>query len=476
MNIFILKRFICCFCLLPSLISAQEIWSLEKCVNHAIERSLQVEGSQLTLANTEIDINRARQSRYPTLNGNTNIGWNFGRTIDQTTNQFIIGTFLNNGFSLNSNVILFNGGRIGNTIEQSLATNKATIKDLEQTKRDISLNVATLYLNLLFAKENVQNAENQLELTNDQLLQLNKQISVGNRPENDRLDIEAQIATNEQSIIEATNNLNINLLNLKQLLRLDPDFNMDIANPGDIPLDTDPDIVVFNDLYLSSLNSQASIAANEMRVKVAELGEKIAKADFLPTLSTTGNIRTNFSNRGRTLDRIEDITTPINVTINGQSVSVGFPSQRAIFSETPYIDQITNNKSYGFAFAMTVPIYNNSNARIGLQRAKLNTERAQLNLLQTRETLKITVGQALSDAKAAKAKFLATQKTKTAQANLYNNAIKRFEIGNLNAFELTRLKTQMETASINNIIAKFDYLFRTKILDFYLGKPIVLAK
>jgi outer membrane protein len=145
---------------------------------------------------------------------------------------------------------------------------------MEQTKRDISLNVASLYLNLLFAKENLLNAENQLKLTNDQLNQLNKQIAVGNRPENDILDLQAQIATNEQAIIEARNNLMINLLNLKQFLRLDPDYNMDILNPGDVPLETDPDIVTFGELYNSALNTQPSVAANEMRVKVAHLGEK----------------------------------------------------------------------------------------------------------------------------------------------------------------------------------------------------------
>lgn len=476
MNIFKFNVFILSIIFIPAFVSGQEIWSLEKCVNHAIEKSLQVEGSQLTLSGTEIDINRARHSRYPSLSANTNVGWNFGRTIDPTSNQFVTETFFNNGFSLSSNVLLFNGGRIGNTIEQNKANNKATMKDLEQTKRDISLNVASLYLNLLFAKENLQNAENQLNLTNEQLKQLNRQISVGNRPENDRLDLEAQIATNEQTIIEAKNNLTINLLNLKQLLRLDPDFNMDIVKPGNIPLETDPDVVTFDELYLSALNTQSSVAANEMRVKVAAFGEKIAKADFLPTIGAGGSMRTNYSNKGRTLERVEEVTQPINVVINGQNVSVGFPTQRAIFSETPYLDQVNGNISYGVGLTLSVPIYNNNNARTGLQRARLNTERAQLNLLQTRETLKITVGQALSDAKAAKAKFYATEKTKTAQTNLYNNAVKRFEIGNLNAFELTRLKTQMETASINNIIAKFDYLFRTKILDFYLGKPIVLTK
>ena len=266
------------------------------------------------------------------------------------------------------------------------------------------------------------------------------------------------------------------MLNLKQLLRLDPGYDMDILTPGEMPVDTDPDIVTFSELYQSALNSQASIAANEMRVKSAQLGEKIAKAEFLPSIGAGGSLRTNYSNKGINITGYESSIIEQTVYINNQEVKVGFPQQIPQIEKSPYFDQFSDNLSYGVGVSMSIPIYNNNAAKAGLQRAQLNTERANLNLLQTKETLKITVGQALSDAKAAKARYLASERTKTAQNNLYNNAIKRFEIGNLNAFELTRLKTSMESSSINALIAKYDYLFRTKVLDFYLGKPIILAK
>ncbi|MBK9736613.1 MAG: TolC family protein [Saprospiraceae bacterium] len=262
-------------------LKAQEIWGLEKCVNHAIEKSLQVEGSLLTLDNADVDVSTSRQSRYPSLSASTNVGWNFGRTIDPTNNQFITETFFNNGFGLNSNVVLFNGSKINNSIDQSIVNVKASLKDLEQTKRDITLNVSTLYLNILFAKENLVNAERQLKLTLEQLSQLNKQISVGNRPENDVLDIEAQIAANEQSIVEAKNSHTINLLNLKQLLRLDPDYNMDIVAPKDLPFGTDPDFTSFNDLYAAAIVNQAGIAANELRLKSAELERNWPKLIYI---------------------------------------------------------------------------------------------------------------------------------------------------------------------------------------------------
>ena len=455
--------------------SAQEIWTLDKCIQRAIDKSLQIQGSDLSLRTTEIDVRQAQHSRYPNLSASTNVGWNFGRTIDPTRNEFITETFFNNGFSLNSNILLYNGGRVNNSIHQATTGNKAALKDLEQTKRDISLNVASLYLNILFAKENLQNAQNQLRQTNDQLTLLNKQITVGNSPENDRMDIEAQVAVNEQNITEAQNNLNINLLNLKQLLRIEPDENIDILAPLGLLIDTDPEIVTFDEVFASAINNQPSLQANELRIKSAQLGQKIAATDLLPTLGAGGNLRTNYSNKGVNVIGSESRIVDQEIFFNGQAATIGIPQQIPIIEQSPYFDQFKDNLSYGVGISLSIPIYNNYTAQSGVQRAKLNVERAQLNYDQTKESLKITIGQALADAKAAKSRFQATEKTKNAQTNVYNNALKRFEAGSTNVFELTRLKTQMETADINHLIAKYEYLFRTKVLDFYLGKPIKLS-
>ncbi len=452
--------------------NAQEVWGLEKCINYAIEKSLQVEGSLISLKGTEIEANTARHGRYPNLSANTNVGWNFGRTIDPTRNEFITETFFNNGFGLNSNVVLYNGNRINNNISQTLINNKAALKELDQVRRDIALNIATLYLNILFAKENLQNAQNQLVQTKDQLSLLNKQISVGNRPENDKLDLEAQMAANEQSIIESQNTLTINLLNLKQLLRLDPDFDLDVSAPGNLDFDTDPDLLTFSEVYQSALNNQSGIAASELRLKSAAIGVKMAQSDLLPTLGAGVSARTNYSNKGVSVNGFNEQIINQDIIFNGQTTTIGFPQQVPIFEKTPYFNQVSDNLSYAVGISMNIPIYNNNLTRAGVQRAKLNTQQADLNYIQLKESLKITVGQALADAKAAKSRYQASSKTLQAQTNLYENAVKRFEIGNLNAFELTRLKTQMETSTVNQLIAKYDYLFRTKILDFYLGRPI----
>lgn len=454
---------------------AQEIWSLEACIRQAVDKSLATRSSMINVENATIDKSQAKHARFPVVSASTNVGWNFGRTIDPTRNEFITETFFNNGAAVNANVLLYGGNRINNAIRQAELSKQASVQDLEQVKRDISLNVASIYLNILFSKENLLNAEKQLAITKNQADQLKKLIEVGNRPENDILDLESQLALNEQSVTEAKNNLELNFLNLKQLLRLEPSYRMDIVSPENIVIDSDPDMIVYDELLKSAVAMQPSVSAAESRLRGAMLGEKLAYSSFLPSLVGFGSLRSNYSNRGI---RIKDYRNEIveqEIILNNQPITIGFNQQIPNFETTPYVDQFRDNLSYGFGVSLNIPIYNNNTARASWQRAKLGTESALLNQTQVLETLKITVGQALADAKAAKARYLAAEKSRNAQNNLFNNATKRFEIGNLNTFELTRIKTQLETVTTNALIARYEYIFRSKVIDFYLGKPIIFV-
>ncbi|MBK9254025.1 MAG: TolC family protein [Saprospiraceae bacterium] len=457
-------------------IFGQEFWSLQKCIDYALEKNLQIESSDVAVRLSEIGINQAKHDRYPNLSLNTNVGWNFGRSIDPTRNEFITETFFNNGFTLSSGFTIYNGNRINNTISQSITDKKAAERDLDQVKRDIILNVASLYLSVLFEQENFRNAEVQLEQTKTQLSQIERLIEVGNRPENDRLDFESQIALNEQNLVNASNNFTMAILRLKQLLRLDPNTPFRPINPGNILVETDPDLVSFDELYLAALKSQPSVAASELRLQSAALGEKIAASAFYPTLGGRVSMNTNFSNKGIRLLGYETRQIEQTVTVNGTPVVIGSEQQVPILEQSPYAAQIDNNRSYGVGVGLSIPIYNNNLARNAVQRAKLGVINADLNLTQQKENLKITVGQAHADAKAAKARLNAANKSLMAQNNLYDNAQKRFDNGTQNTFELVRIKSLVESAEINALIAKYDYLFRLKVLDFYLGKPLKLGE
>jgi outer membrane protein len=370
---------------------------------------------------------------------------------------------------------VYNANRINNTIKQSGLENRAAGQDLEQLKRDVALNVSTFYLNILFAKESIANAQKQIAQTRNQQALLEKQILVGNRPENDRMELEAQLATNEQTLVEAENQLSIGVLNMKQLLRMSPDEPFDIVVPDALQPTTDPDLLPFNTLLASALGTQPGVAAREWQWKSAVLGEKIAASQLYPSLAVGGNLRSNYSNKGFRISGYDSQVINQSVFINGQEVTVGFPQNIPQFEETPYANQFRDNLSYGVFVNMSIPIYNNYSARLGVQRAKINRESALLNFEQAKESLKMTAGQALNDAKVAKARFNAAEKARNAQTNLYTNALKRFDNGGLNTFELTRLKTQLESAEISYLMARYEYIFRTRVLDFYLGKGISLS-
>lgn len=453
-------------------VQAQEEWSLRRCVEHAIENNLTVKQAEINVDFAEIDQTQAKHNRYPSLNFGTGMNFNFGRTIDPISNEFIARNFISNNISLSSGVTIFNGFRISNAIKRSDIDKKASEYDLEQSKRDISLTVANTYLNALFADENLAIAKSQLSTSQEQLVQTQRLIDAGVRPKNESLDILAQIANNEQMVIGAENSKEIALLGLKQLLRLDPDVSMVLTAPSDINVESNPDILTFTEVYNSALQAQYNVKAADMRVESAHLGEKIAKAGLLPNLSLGGSIGSNYSNQGKRVD--EFITQRVDQTIffNGTQAVIGTDQDIPILSDNPYFNQLDENLSYGFGFSLNYPIYNNYSNKLGVERAKLGILNAQNQMEQVKDGLKTTVQQALADAKASKRKLNAAEKSVEAQTASFNNAEKRFNAGTINTFEYVTIKNALFEAEVNAVLSKYEYLFAMKVLDFYMGKPI----
>jgi len=210
---------------------AQEVWTLEKCVNYALENNLGIKQSQLVFEQSLLSQELSRNARYPTLNGSSNLVNQFGRTIDPVSNTFSRDVILSQTLGLNASAIIYNGGRINNSIKQSKLDAMAARQDLLQNKNDIALTVATSYINTLFAKERTENAKQQLALTAIQIENTKKLIQAGALPANDILELEAQEALNQQTIIQQENAANLALLNLKLLLQLPADQEFEIVDP-----------------------------------------------------------------------------------------------------------------------------------------------------------------------------------------------------------------------------------------------------
>lgn len=451
----------------------QDTWDLQRCISHAQNSSLTIQQANIAVDQAEINKKMAQHRKYPSLNGSSNLSWNFGRTIDPTSNQFNTETFFSNTISLNTGVVLYNGGRIKNLVKQSEIDQKAAVEDANTSKRNIAINVASLYLNVLFAKDNMRIAATQYDLAVEQLSQINKFIAAGSRPANDRLDIEAQITEAEQTKVQSENIYEINVLNLKQQLRLAPDAPFDIVTPpSSINVSTDPDLLTFDEVFSQGLNNQPNIKASEYRQESALLDEKIAKSAFLPTLTLIGNLGTNYSNKGISIDGFYVERVNSNVFLNNIPTILGEDNIVPITSKAKYFSQLESNVSYGVGFGLSVPIYNNYTNKGNVEIAKLGIENAKINNEQLKENFKIEVQQAIADARAAKRAYQVAEKNTAAQAAAFDNAQKRFDLGAISTYDYNNVLRAKENADINLLIAKYDYIFKTKIIDFYLGRPL----
>jgi len=378
----------------------QEVWSLEKCILHSQDASIAVNQAEILVDQAEIELNQSRQNRLPNLSGSANSNWNFGRTIDPTSNEFVTETFFSNNFSLNAGVSLFEGFRINNRIKQSKLDLEATRNETEQTRRNIALQVASNYLNVLFAKENIEVSRGQLALNRQQLEQTQKQINAGTLAESERLNLEAQVAQSEQALIVSENNLDISILQLKQVLRLDPGYNLDVEAPEGISIETDPDMISFEEAYTMALKNRPDLVGQDLRVQSADIGIKLAKGSLYPSIRIGGSLGSAYSNQARQIVGEETVDFTNRVTINSPDPNFPFTDlpldittegQVPITNKPSYTTQLDNNLSYGFGVGVSIPIYNNGATRNNIQRAKLNAENQELQYDQLLENLPLVL-------------------------------------------------------------------------------------
>ena len=458
--------------------SGQEVWSLEKCVQHAWENSLTVEQARINLDVDKINANEARHSRYPNLNFNTNWGLNFGRAINPSTNNFESenSSFISNG--LQGGITVFAGNRINNSIRQSDLNVEASTFDIRQAEYDLALNVALAYINVLFAEENLANAESQLELTQEQLDQVDKLIDAGVRPANERYDILAQIALEEQNIVQTRNTREINMLNLKNLLLLDPGFEMNIEKPAiDLVNQERLELQDFDAVYQAALGSQPGMQAADLRLRSAELDVDLARGSMFPTLSVGGSVGTNYSNL------FELPTGFINQRVKpfSEVFIEGYPMEFEVADQIPtefervgFFDQYDQNLGYGVSATLSVPLYNNLQARSAKDRAELNILRTKTQTEELKQTLKTNVQNAIAEARAARESLTATEKSLEASEIALSNAQKRYDLGAINTFDFISAKNRMDQAQVSHSIAKYDYLFKVKVIEYYMGRGMQL--
>ncbi|MBX2891310.1 MAG: TolC family protein [Saprospiraceae bacterium] len=460
-------------------VRAQEVWSLERCILYAQENNLSVKQAEANVKTALLSERQAKAARLPNVSASFNAGEQFGRTIDPTTNQFSTVATGFNSVSLNAGVGLFNGGFIHHSTRQASWDAQASRADAEQTTNTLALQIAQAYLNILLFEEQLKNAQKRVATSTEQLNATQKLIDAGNLPAADRFNILAQIAQGEQAAVQAQNSVELAYLSLKQLLQLEPDFDLRIERPTiSVPADAAPEALTLTPIYNVALGTQPNVRAADFRIKSAEEGVYVAKSAYWPSVSLFANLTSNYSTRfldfqnGTFLG--QELSPPIPVRINNEDAFIQQFVSRFEYDKIPYLKQMDQNFGQGVGLNISIPIYQNGRTRLSVERARLNVLNAQLQQNQTRQQLKNDIQTAIANARAARKQLDAAQKTFDATKIAYENTEKRHQLGAVNTLDLTTARNNLDIAENDLTVARFDYLFKLKILDFYEGKPITL--
>jgi len=468
-------------CFFATGLSAQDggPWTLERAVEYALTNNLQVKRLDNLAEIARLNQDQAYKARLPTASGSTNVGAQFGRTIDPVTNDFESRTIGFQGYGLNAGVTLYNGGLIKNNLRQSEVNLAAAKMDAKVTANNIGLQVANNYLNIVLLREQLTNSRAQLALTTDQLSNTDRLIEAGSVPAAQRYDLLAQRANNERTIVDLENQVEMATLTLKILLELDFDEEFIIATPD---LDPGRDALFegydLEKVYASARGVQPTVAAAELRRESVAIGIDIAKASMRPTVSLFGSLSTNYSTVAK--DFANPVIGPVNPTL-GPAVPVVINGEDALlsqFSANPtvsfnnlgYFSQLDQNFGQSLGLAVNVPIYSQGRNKINVQRGEVQHLIAGLDIQQAENQLRNDVELALTNLRGAQQTYRAAEASEEASRLAYENVQRLFRAGAANSLDLVTATNRFEQARTELTRSKFQLIFNRQVIRFYLGQ------
>jgi len=417
-----------------------KVWTLKECVNYALENNISIKQSELDKNIATQDVVAAKWNFSPNINASASQNYNFGSSIDISGGRSSA-NYRSNNFGINSSVTLFNGFANIHTLKQAEIGAQAQDAALAKMKNDISLNVVNAYLQILFAKEQLKVAQSQLEISEGEVNRITELVNAGVIPEGNLLNIKATQATDNQSLIEAKNSFSMASLQLAQLLQLK---EMDIT-VEEISVDATNQSILSNDvkeIYTKANESFPEIQLAELNIKSAEESIKIAKANYYPSLTLSYGFNTIYQHRQ------------------------GYPDF------VSFNNQLNDNLGHSVVFSLNIPIFNRYQFRTNINKAKINQEKIQYNLeserLRLRETIQTAYTDALSSSKSYDAAIISVE----ALDKSFNYDLVKFQEGAINSFEFNQTKNNLLSAQSQLIRAKYDFVFKLKVLEFYFGQPI----
>ncbi|MCC7301532.1 MAG: TolC family protein [Bacteroidia bacterium] len=447
-------------------------WSLKQCIDYALQHNLTIKQSELNLKVADINYLQSKMNVLPTLNGNISHINNYGRTIDPFTNQFATDAVLSQNFSLSSSLLLFNGLQNYNTIGEQKYNLLASKEDHRKMLNDISLSIATAYLQILLAEELLSIADAQAGITKLQVDRTKKLVEAGSLAKSFLFEIEAQYATEELNRVNMENQLTMAYLNLVQMLDLQDAKNFKIVRPNlEIPnfsvLSMPPE-----QIFQMALSGMPEIRSSEYKVKSSEKALRVARGGMSPRLVLSGSYGTGYSGASKdmSITPTGSWDTTFYFTSGGDFVLT--PEYNTTYTTTPFGDQIDQNLNRSVGLHLSLPLFNGYSVRSNIQRSRINYLHSQLQLDLTKNALRKNIQQAYADALAALKKYQATEQSVKALEESFRFTEEKFNVNMVNAFDYADAKNRLARVRSELSQAKFDFFFKIKVLEYYQGKPL----
>lgn len=434
-------------CLLFTFSRAQNrVWTFQQCLDTALQRNISLNQSRLNTDLSRITLEQSKANLFPNLSASARDGVGFGRSVNPTTNQYVQRTTNSSSFGMSTGVDLFNGFQITRTILQNKMNLDAVKTDVENVRNQVTLSITTAYLQLLFQYEILKAAKNQTEATAIQVDRTQKMVNAGKLPESNLFTIRSQQATDNLAVVNAQGQLDLAKVTLEQLMEIPVTDSFEVKIPDLV----EPSLLLNQtnqEIYNKALTVQPQIAGASIRTNSALLGIKISEGARYPSLSLNGGINSNYSVTSRT-----GSNSPVK--------------------DSPFFPQLWNNLGESIGLNLSIPIYSNRQLKSNIERAKINALSAQLDEQNTRLQLRKTIEQSYTDLRNSIKKYEAVKEQINAAELSYQNMERKYNVGMSTAIDYLIEKNNYFQAQSNGIQAKYDYIFKSKILDFYQGKPI----
>lgn len=421
-------------------VTGQELWSLERCIQYAWENNIQIRQQEIVVEQNKNNAEQAKYNFVPSLNASVSENMSWGRSVNLNDLEIIQNQLsASTSASVGASIRILDGLSKPNTLKSNQKALEISMQDVQRIKNDISINIARAYLQIMLSEQILESAVESFNSMQEQRDRSEKLVNAGSQAYSTLLEMEAQLANERVRLVEAENQLRINNLNLMQLLDLESGTSFGISIPQ-LPQIPETYNEESSDILFRQSLSLPQIKSAELTLEQSKLQLAIAKGRLYPTISLNANYGSYFSNR----------------------------------NDDPFFTQFNDNRNPTLGFSLSVPILNNLQTRTNVKNARLNVANYELNLQSRHQDLYKEIQTATFDAKAYHERYLAAKYNLSAMEESFRYVEEKFNIGVLNGTDYTVAKNNLFTARSNYYQTVYQFIFQSKILDFYRGIPLSL--